>query len=362
VRALLTTALQVRFPGRGVVLTDSGTSALAVALRIASRSRGDRPCALPAYGCYDLISAALAAGVRVHLYDIDPRTLQPDRASLAGAVGRGIAAVVVVHHYGVPTALAPVRDVFRDHDALIIEDAAQGAGGVTGGVALGGNGDLGVLSFGRGKGITGGGGGALLVRDHALIEAAEREIGASAESGDVGFGLKLAAQWALARPALYAIPAGLPFLGLGETVFRAPSAPRNLRRAAARVLLHTLPQADAEAERRRAHVATLRAAVRAEVAERFVPVSPDDRAGWLRFPVCGARTPTLIRSGAMLGCVPGYPQPLTTLPQAQSILDAVSPAPGATELATRLWTVPVHGLLTATDLSAIARWLNALPP
>jgi hypothetical protein len=64
----------------------------------------------------------------------------------------------------------------------------------------------------------------------------------------------------------------------------------------------------------------------------------------------------------MLGCVPGYPQPLTTLPQAQSILDAVSPAPGATELATRLWTVPVHGLLTATDLSAIARWLNALPP
>ncbi|MCC7003255.1 MAG: DegT/DnrJ/EryC1/StrS family aminotransferase [Gemmatimonadaceae bacterium] len=361
VRAPLTTALQARFPGRGVVLTDSGTSALAVALRIASRSRQGRLCALPAYGCYDLISAALAAGVRVELYDVDPRTLQPDLPSLTRAVSRGIAAVVVVHHCGVPAALAPVREVIRDQDALLIEDAAQGAGGVADGVALGGAGDLGVLSFGRGKGITGGGGGALLVHDHALIETAAREVGPSTESGGAAFGLKLAAQWALARPSLYAIPASLPFLGLGETVFRPPTAPLGLRRATARVLLHTLPEADAEADLRRAHVARLRAAVRADVADRFIPVSTADRAGWLRFPVRGARTPALMRSGAMLGCVPGYPQPLTTLPQAQSILDSVHPVPGATELATHLWTVPVHGLLTPSDLDAIARWLNDLP-
>lgn len=360
-RVLLTAALEAQFPGRRVLLTDSGTSALAVALRLASRSRQGRPCALPAYGCYDLISAALEAGVRVELYDVDPRTLQPDIPSLARAVGRGIAAVVVVHNCGVPATLAPVREVIRDQDALLIEDAAQGAGGVADGVALGGNGDLGVLSFGRGKGITGGGGGALLVHDHALFETAARQVGPSEESGGAGFALKLAAQWALARPSLYAIPASLPFLGLGETVFRAPSAPAGMRRAAARVLLRTLPEADAHADLRRAHVAALRAAVRADVADRFVPVSPADRAGWLRFPVRGGRTRALIRSGAMLGCVPGYPQPLTTLPQAQPILESVHPAPGATELATRLWTVPVHGLLTPGDLDAIARWLNDLP-
>ncbi len=361
VRGSLSAALEARFPGRRVVLTDSGTSALAVALRLASRSRQGRPCALPAYGCYDLISAALAAGVRVELYDIDPRTLQPDLPSLTRAVSRGIAAVVVVHHCGVPAALAPVREVIRDQDALLIEDAAQGAGGVVDGVALGGAGDLGVLSFGRGKGITGGGGGALLVRDHALVEAAAREVGPSTESGGAAFALKLAAQWALARPSLYAIPASLPFLGLGETVFRAPSAPRGLRRAAARVLLHTLPEADAHADLRRAHVVRLRAAVRADVADRFIPVSPADRAGWLRFPVRGGRTPALLESGAVLGCVPGYPQPLTTLPEAQPILASVHAAPGATELASRLWTVPVHGLLTSADLDAIARWLDGLP-
>ena len=47
-------------------------------------------------------------------------------------------------------------------DADAAEDAAQEAGATLHGRRLGSFGDLSVLSFGRGKGVTGGGGGALL--------------------------------------------------------------------------------------------------------------------------------------------------------------------------------------------------------
>ena len=79
------------FGSRDVLLTDSGTSALALALRMAVAARPDRPTvALPAWACYDLATAADAADVGVVLYDLDPATLGPDWASLDRALSAGV--------------------------------------------------------------------------------------------------------------------------------------------------------------------------------------------------------------------------------------------------------------------------------
>src|SRR5690606_32072244 len=61
--------IRTRWAPEQYALTDSGTSALALALSLAARV-GHAPVALPAYGCYDLATAVDAAGVPFTLYDL----------------------------------------------------------------------------------------------------------------------------------------------------------------------------------------------------------------------------------------------------------------------------------------------------
>ena len=130
------------------------------------------PVALPAYCCYDVATAADGAGVAFHLYDLEPETLSPDLASLRRSFDAGARSVVVAHLYGVPADLAAVRALAAEFGAIVIEDAAQGSGCEWRGRPAGAHGALGVLSFGRGKGVTGGKGGALLVNEPSLQAAA----------------------------------------------------------------------------------------------------------------------------------------------------------------------------------------------
>ena len=58
--------------------------------------------ALPAFGCFDVASAAIGADVPVSLYDIDPDTLSPDPDSLSRAFSQGARVAVIAPLYGVP--------------------------------------------------------------------------------------------------------------------------------------------------------------------------------------------------------------------------------------------------------------------
>ncbi len=160
----LSTLLRRRYHSDHVVLCDSGTSALILALRVASDGAPKPLVALPAYGCYDLATAAIAVGADVVLFDLDPETLAPDPVSFARALQRGPCAVVVAYLYGIPFDAAALSRQAAEVGAILIEDAAQGFGASVADTPCGGIGPLSVLSFGRGKGVTGGGGGALLMR------------------------------------------------------------------------------------------------------------------------------------------------------------------------------------------------------
>lgn len=342
-----------------IALTDSGTSALALALRASAAARGGRPCALPGYGCFDLVTAAAAAGVRAIPYDLDPTTLQPDPASLERAIAEGVSSVVIVHLYGIPVPLAPWRPRIAQAGAFLIEDAAQGAGGHAEGIALGAGGDFGVLSFGRGKGLTGGGGGALLARDPEHLAAATQHLAPAPGTGQAAYGVRVLTQWALGRPSTYAVPARLPFLRLGETVFSPPHRPTQMRPASARVLRRTLPLLPSELAIRRENATRLLALLSARGGRPVLPPPRVDSA-WLRLPVIGRRSETARRRGAPLGCMPGYPTALIDLPEAQPHLAARPQTPGAAALASTLWTVPLHSRLTQRDLERIAAWVGAL--
>jgi len=350
-RSRVAEALRGAFGGSQVLLTDSGTSALTLALRaLAADSVGDPPVvALPAYCYYDVATAADGAGVRVMLYDLDPRTLGPDWDSLETVLDAGVRAVVVAHLYGIPVDMGRVATAAGAHGAVVIEDAAQGVGAAWAGRPVGSWGSLGVLSFGRGKGITGGSGGALLANDATGRELMAR-VGGELAAPDRGWRALAAGlvQWILGRPALYGIPSALPFLRLGQTVYRRPHPPATMAAASAGVLHRTMPMASSETEHRKRLAARLRAALAAS-EELEVVVPPDGgEGGYLRLPVlAGPQAHARLRSSAAqaAGIMPGYPKVLADLPGFGERSVGNGYLPGARRLVERSLTFPTHGLV-----------------
>jgi dTDP-4-amino-4,6-dideoxygalactose transaminase len=337
--------------------TDSGTSALMLALRLAMAA-GRRRVALPAYGCYDLATACDGADVEVALYDVDPGTLGPDWASLEDVLAGGADILVVAYLYGIPVDVDRVRALATRFGAVFVEDAAQGIGASWAGRPLGSFGDLSVLSFGRGKGLTAGGGGLVIGRG----EWAEcLRCHPALPRGGRGWGglFKSLVQWAFSNPSMYWIPAGVPFLGLGETVYRPWTEPQGLRGSAAGLLSLNRLGVEAEAGHRRKVAGRVLEAISGapDGAACTVPIETSGVPGYLRYPVLAVRAHRgllLSGGGAKLGLSPGYPSSLARLSGfAERCNASVAGLPGAERLASDLLTYPVHSRVEAEDLKAL---------
>jgi dTDP-4-amino-4,6-dideoxygalactose transaminase len=287
--------------------------------------------------------------------------LGPDLGSLQRALEAGAGAVVIVHLYGVPVDLRAIEPLVRHAGAVLIEDAAQGVGTRIGGRPAGAFGRFGILSFGRGKGLTGGRGGALLANDSQGASGLD-ELRAML-TGSRGSGAPaLAAQLLFGRPALYGIPLGIPFLGLGDTVYRAPHAPAPAEPFSLGVLARTQQLSVAESAQRRAHARRLLDAIARAPGFDSYGERPDVEPGYLRLPVrahdaaaAAARTTNAHR----LGIWPSYPRALADLEGfGDRRLDAGVAVPGARELARRALTLPTHSRLGQGDLETLEHWLQ----
>jgi len=352
-----------KFAASELLLTDSGTAALTLAIRGSCNANSRSLVALPAYGCYDLATAADGAEAEVVLYDLDPRTLGPDAGSLTAALQQKPAAIVLAHLYGVPIDLAPVAELCGKHGVYVIEDAAQGHGARYDGKPLGAFGAVAVLSFGRGKGVTGGSGGALLNAHPSgsdVLRHATREVAACHRG--VRQLLGATAQWVLGSPRMYGIPALLPFLRLGETIYRDPVPPACIPPTAAAVLSHTWSLAEHESSYRKQNASRLLQYV--ERSESVVAIAPPPlgEPGYLRLPLLAAEraVATLASAAARrLGVMPGYPTTLVDLPDFGSRCRNRSAGfAGARTLAARLFTFPTHSRLSVGDFSRLETLLS----
>lgn len=353
------------YSARTIVLTSTGTAALSLAIRSVLADRPGR-VALPAYSCFDVSSAAESVGADVVLYDLDPRTLTPDSSSLQRALENGATAVVVAHLYGLPIDVAAVSTAAMTAGAVVIEDSAQAFGAKLRGVPAGSLAPLSVLSFARGKGVTGGGGGALLAMESApdriLSDLAGTRLAATGGWGEL---VRAASVWALARPSAYWAAASLPFLHLGETIYKPPREPAGISRSAPGVLSRSWALSRSEVGVRRENADRLLAAL-AGPSTHLVPIEPVDGAepSYLRLPVLADPTAleTLLgRSSRRIGVMPGYPRPLNRLDSCRArCVNASEEFPGATELAGRLVTLPTHGRLAEKDLRALEELISHL--
>jgi dTDP-4-amino-4,6-dideoxygalactose transaminase len=355
--------LYERYAPRDVLLTESGTAALIAALRAILENRPSAPIAIPAYACYDLATVANGAGASAFLYDVDPHTLAPDLAQIEAALRAGAAAVVVAHLYGYPVDVREVSRLAAETGAVVIEDAAQAAGATLHGRRAGSWGSLSVLSFSRGKGLTGGSGGALMARDEAGARVLQR---ARMLLGEPRRGWKeliaVAAQLLLEHPSVYAIPAALPFLRLGETIYREPGPLRAPAVAANAMIAATWTLADHEVQLRRRNAERLLEAVQGQPDLAPIRAAAGAQPGYLRLPVFAspaARRAATERGARRLGIMPGYPKALCDLDRfTASCVNREATWPGARALANRLCTLPTHSGLDGDDFEGLESWIR----
>lgn len=344
----------------------SGTQALELAFRVAASGKAPPRVALPTFACYDLLSAAAGSRAELVFYDLDPATLGPCLDDLNRVSLLDPDCIVVAHLFGSPVDVASVRTAMAPSSALLVEDAAQGHGGSANGIPLGGLGDLSVLSFGRGKGWTGGGGGALLLPEQGRASPEVRERFLEVMNGlESSFGregrkkaLSALAAHLCARPRLYGVPAALPWLGLGETHYDPPRPCVRMSAATARLVLDGEPAALKEAAVRKANARVLDELLRHVDPQRsrWTPVgsgSHEDR-GYLRFPARLRERDQRLEEAPQLGrlgVVGSYPRPLPDVVRSLglegvSVLDdgdaSTRTFPGARTLASELVTLPTH--------------------
>ena len=148
---------------RSAIMVPRASLGLLVTLRAWVAAGNEPIVALCANVCHDVVVAILGAGCRPIFLDTDTATGQVVSTEWARARAAGASVALVVHLYGNPVDVAAVRTYFEYGKCLLIDDAAQALGVVSGRYKAGGQGDVGLLSFGPKKHIDAGGG-ALLIK------------------------------------------------------------------------------------------------------------------------------------------------------------------------------------------------------
>lgn len=157
---------------RKALLTHSCTAALEMAAILCDIRPGDEVI-LPSYTFVSTANAfVLRGGVPVFV-DIRSDTLNIDENLIEAAITPQTRAIVPVHYAGVPCEMDRIMAIARQHNLLVVEDAAQALLSTYKGRALGSIGHFGCLSFHETKNIISGEGGALLINDERFIECAE---------------------------------------------------------------------------------------------------------------------------------------------------------------------------------------------
>jgi dTDP-4-amino-4,6-dideoxygalactose transaminase len=164
--------LEERFGAERVLLTTSCTSALEMAAILCDLQPGDEVI-LPSYTFVSTANAFFLQGAKLVFVDIRPDTLNLDESLIEAAVTDRTRVVAPVHYAGVSTAMEGVDAIARKHDLRVVEDAAQSVNATYRGRYSGTLGDFGCYSFHETKNFICGEGGALVVRDPAVVARAE---------------------------------------------------------------------------------------------------------------------------------------------------------------------------------------------
>lgn len=155
---------------RHALAVGGGTAALICGLTGIGVGEGDEVI-IPGFTYIASASALLICGAVPVLAEIDESlTLDPD--DVERNITPRTRAIMPVHMRGIPCDMAPLLDIARRHNLLVIEDCAQACGGLYRGRPLGSFGDVGCFSLQQYKVITAGEGGMVVTDRREVYERA----------------------------------------------------------------------------------------------------------------------------------------------------------------------------------------------
>lgn len=134
------------------VATNSGTSALHLALEACGVKAGDEVITTPM--TFIATSAAISYLNAVPVFvDVDPKTWTLDPTKIEAAITPRTRAIMPVHLHGLMADMPRIMEIAAQHDLKVIEDSAQAHGASINGVRSSGFGDASGYSFYPGKNL-----------------------------------------------------------------------------------------------------------------------------------------------------------------------------------------------------------------
>lgn len=355
--------IQKYFNVKHVFLTSSGKASVYLALTALRQMSKRREVILPAYSSFCLASAVARTGLPVRLCDIEPATLDFDLDKLKLLINKNTLAVIPVHNYGLVCRLREIQRLASAKGTWVIEDAAQAAGALFESRKVGTIGDIGILSLGRGKNICALGGGVILT-DHNKVAAV---IAGSLKKCPVASAFSDAANFAAGigmslflKPEKYALPAALPFLGLGANIFDPKFKIIQFSTIQEQIGQRTFLNLDKYNNIRIQNALLLKNNL-APSAAFSLPSPASNTKGqsvYLRFPILFTKKKTRDQTFQLLGrqrlgTSYSYPKPLNEILGFQKYLIGENNFPGAKFVADRILTLPTHPYVKETDIFRI---------
>lgn len=160
-------AFAIRADSRYAVSFSSGTAALHGAAFAAGLKPGDEAITTPMTFCATA-NCILYLGATPVFADVTADTLNINPDEVAGRITEKTKAVIPVDYAGHPADLDPIRDLAKEKNLIIIEDACHALGAKYKGRQVGGICDMTVFSFHPVKHITTGEGGMVTTNDEEI--------------------------------------------------------------------------------------------------------------------------------------------------------------------------------------------------
>ena len=151
-----------------IYLTNSGISAFYIVLQALKKRSSRREVILPGYTAPSLVVAIHKAGLKPVLCDISLEDFNMDTKTVRGMVSSETLCVVCVHMFGIPVKNIEHFKSDLSNDVFLIEDCAQAMGSKISNDMVGSFGDVSVFSFNRGKNLPTYGGGGIVTDSDEL--------------------------------------------------------------------------------------------------------------------------------------------------------------------------------------------------
>jgi dTDP-4-amino-4,6-dideoxygalactose transaminase len=169
------------------IAVNSGTDALIIGLRALGIGSGDEVITTP-FSFFATAESISNVGAKPVFVDIDARTFNIDPTKIVEKISERTKAIMPVHLYGNPAAMAQIIDIAKTYNLKVIEDCAQAFGAkyygncshcddactettrsALTGKMVGAIGDVGAFSFFPSKNLGAYGDGGLITTDDATV-------------------------------------------------------------------------------------------------------------------------------------------------------------------------------------------------